>query len=238
MLVVVVVVFFVTVFVVVITAVVVAVNIVVIIIVIIIVIVLVGFVVIVILVVVLVVVIVIIVDVIIVVIIVIIVNVVIFNAIIALSSRPPLPLLSPLPLLLLLPPLPPPVFAFPIFGWLLRYCLPSAMVIARRHATIIAVKPAAFAVNCCPLPPAPLLPLPLGHHHLHCHHRGQTRRPSLPKKESIAAAPPAYQQQHQHGIIYKSSRLDLFNLSTVKKHSTSTPTWDFCKYLAAKKSFF
>jgi hypothetical protein len=24
----------------------------------------------------------------------------------------------------------------------------------------------------------------------------------------------------------------------IKKHSTSTPTWDFCKYLAAKKRFF
>ncbi len=98
--------------------------------------------------------------------------------------------------------------------------------------------PAAFAAKHRPLPQAPLLPLPPGHHHLHRHHCGQTCRRSLPKKEATAAAPPAYQRQHQCDIVYKSRRLDLFNLSTVKKHSTSTPTWDFYEYLAAKKRFF
>jgi hypothetical protein len=54
---------------------------------------------------------------------------------------------------------------------------------------------AAFATNHCPLPPPPLLllPLPLGCHRLHCHYHGQTCRRSWPKKETTAAAPPAYQ---------------------------------------------
>ena len=75
--------------------------------------------------------------------------------------------------------------------------------------------PATFAVNCRPMPPPPPLPLPPSRHHLHRHHRGQTHRRPLPKKEATAAAPPAYQQQHQRENVYKSRRLDLFNLSTV-----------------------
>jgi hypothetical protein len=39
----------------------------------------------------------------------------------------------------------------------------------------------------------------------------------LPKKEATAAAPPAYQWQHQLENVYKSRRLDLFNLSTVSR---------------------
>jgi hypothetical protein len=74
---------------------------------------------------------------------------------------------------------------------------------------------AAFAANRCPSPPPLPLPLLPGHHHLNRHHHGQTRRRSLPKKEATAAAPPAYQQQQQHENVYKSRRLDLFNLSTV-----------------------
>jgi hypothetical protein len=97
--------------------------------------------------------------------------------------------------------------------------------------------PAAFAANHCPLPPPPPLLLPLGRHHLHHHHRGQTCHRSLPKKEATAAAPPAYQWQHQLEIVYMSRGLDLFNLSTLKKHSTLTPMFDFCNYLAAKKQF-
>jgi hypothetical protein len=58
------------------------------------------------------------------------------------------------------------------------------------------------------------------------------------KNEKKAAAPLAYQRQHQREIIYKSRQLDLFNLSTVKTHSTSTPTFDFRDYLAVKKCFF
>jgi hypothetical protein len=34
-------------------------------------------------------------------------------------------------------------------------------------------------------------------------------------KEATSAPPPAYQQQHQRENVYKSWRLDLFNLSTV-----------------------
>jgi hypothetical protein len=63
---------------------------------------------------------------------------------------------------------------------------------------------AAFAANRRPSLPLPPLPLPLGRHHLHCHHRGQTHRRSLPKKEATAAAPPAYQWQQQCENVYKS----------------------------------
>jgi hypothetical protein len=76
---------------------------------------------------------------------------------------------------------------------------------------------AAFAANRRPSPPPPPLPLtlPPGRHRLHRHHRGQTRRRPLPKKEATAATPPAYQRQHQDENVHKSRRLDLFNLSTV-----------------------
>jgi hypothetical protein len=37
------------------------------------------------------------------------------------------------------------------------------------------------------------------------------------KKEATAAAPPAYQRQQQRVNVYKSRRLDLFNLSTVSR---------------------
>jgi hypothetical protein len=46
-------------------------------------------------------------------------------------------LLSPLP------PSPPPAFASPVVGWLLRCFPPSAFVIARHHATVNALLPAA-----------------------------------------------------------------------------------------------
>jgi hypothetical protein len=71
--------------------------------------------------------------------------------------------------------------------------------------------PAAFAANCCPLPPLPLPPGPHCHrrHHRHHHHRGPTHRCLLPKKESTAAPPPAYQRQHQSENIYKSRQLGL-----------------------------
>jgi ABC-type transport system involved in multi-copper enzyme maturation permease subunit len=77
--------------------------------------------------------------------------------------------------------------------------------------------PAAFDTICHPSPPLPPLPLPPGHHRLHCHHRGQTCCHPLPKKEATAAAPPAYQWQHQLENVYKSRQLDLFNLSTVSR---------------------
>jgi hypothetical protein len=35
--------------------------------------------------------------------------------------------------------------------------------------------------------------------------------------QPLAAAPPVYQWQHQHENVYKSRRLDLFNLSTVSR---------------------
>ncbi len=83
--------------------------------------------------------------------------------------------------------------------------------------------PAAFAANRRPSPPPPPLSLPPGRHRLHHHHRGQTCRRHLPKKEATAAAPPAYQRQHQRQNVYKSRQLDLFNLSTVsRKFSEST----------------
>jgi hypothetical protein len=76
--------------------------------------------------------------------------------------------------------------------------------------------PAAFAANRRQLPPPPPLPLQLGRHRLHCHHRGQeTCHRSLPKIEAKAAAPPAYQQQHQCENFTSPDDLDLFNLSTV-----------------------
>jgi hypothetical protein len=75
--------------------------------------------------------------------------------------------------------------------------------------------PAAFAANPCPLPPPPPLLLPPGRHRLYRHHRGQTHHRPLPKKEATAAAPPAYQWQHQRENVCKSDNLDLFNLSTV-----------------------
>jgi hypothetical protein len=42
------------------------------------------------------------------------------------------------------------------------------------------------------------------HHHHHRYHRCQTCRCPLPKKEARAAAPPAYQWQHQGVNVYKS----------------------------------
>jgi hypothetical protein len=42
------------------------------------------------------------------------------------------------------------------------------------------------------------------HHHHHRYHRCQTRSRPLPKKEARAAAPPAYQRQHQVVNVYKS----------------------------------
>jgi hypothetical protein len=67
--------------------------------------------------------------------------------------------------------------------------------------------PAAFSAIRHPLPP--------GRHCLHRHYRGQTCHHPLPKKEATAAAPRAYQQQHQRENVCKSRRLGLFNLSTV-----------------------
>jgi hypothetical protein len=75
--------------------------------------------------------------------------------------------------------------------------------------------PAAFAANCRPSPPPPPLPLPPDHHRLQRHHHGQTCRHPLPKKEATAAAPPAYQWQHQRENVYKSRRLGHIKLSTV-----------------------
>ncbi len=71
--------------------------------------------------------------------------------------------------------------------------------------------PAAFAANYHPLPPLPPppLPLPLGRHCLHRHNCGQTHRHPLPKEEAIAAAPPAYQWQHQRENVFKSRWLGL-----------------------------
>jgi hypothetical protein len=68
---------------------------------------------------------------------------------------------------------------------------------------------AAFAINRHQLPPLPRLPLPPGHHRLHCHHHGQTRHHQLPKKEATAAAAPAYQRQHQRENVYKSKQFGL-----------------------------
>jgi hypothetical protein len=68
--------------------------------------------------------------------------------------------------------------------------------------------PATFAANRRPSPRLPPLPLPPGRHRL-SHHRGQTRRRPLPKKEAKTAAPPAYQRQHQCENFYKSRQLGL-----------------------------
>jgi hypothetical protein len=89
--------------------------------------------------------------------------------------------------------------------------------------------PAALAANRRPLPPPPPLPLPPGRHCLHRYHRGQTCRRSLPKKEATAAAPPAYQWQHQRENVYKSRRLDLFNLSTVLREFSDYQVVSFKK---------
>ncbi len=72
--------------------------------------------------------------------------------------------------------------------------------------------PAAFATNYHPPPPPPPLLLLPSHRRLHCHHHGQTHRRPLPKKEATAAAPPAYQRQHQHENVYKSRWLGLIYL--------------------------
>jgi hypothetical protein len=69
--------------------------------------------------------------------------------------------------------------------------------------------PATFAANRRPSPPPPPLPLTPSHHRLHRHHRGQTCHRPLPKKEARAAAPPAYQRQHQRENVYMSRRLGL-----------------------------
>jgi hypothetical protein len=87
-----------------------------------------------------------------------------------------------------------------------------------RQSTLLL--PAAFAANRRPSLPPPPLSLPPGRHRLHRlhrHHRGQTFCCPLPKKEATAAAPPAYQRQHQCQNVYKSRQLDLFNLSTVSR---------------------
>jgi hypothetical protein len=94
---------------------------------------------------------------------------------------------------------------------------------------------AAFAANRRPSPPPPPLPLPLGHHRLHSHHHGQTRRHPLPKKEATAAAPPAYQRQHQRKNVYKSRQLGLmYLLSTVFEHSLRVG-WRNCKAFCCLK---
>jgi hypothetical protein len=72
---------------------------------------------------------------------------------------------------------------------------------------------AAFAANRCSLPPPPPLLLLPGRHHLHRHHRGQTFRCPLPKKEATAA-------HHQHT-----------NGSTKVKTFTSPDDWTYLTYL-------
>jgi hypothetical protein len=69
--------------------------------------------------------------------------------------------------------------------------------------------PAAFAANCRPPPPPPMLPLLLGRHHHQSHYHDQTYCHQLPEKEATAAAPPAYQRQHQREKVYKSRQLGL-----------------------------
>jgi hypothetical protein len=67
--------------------------------------------------------------------------------------------------------------------------------------------PAAFTNNCLPSPPPPPPPLPPGRNHRHCHHRGQTHRCTLTKKEAVAALPPVYQLLHHCENNYKSRQL-------------------------------
>jgi hypothetical protein len=109
-----------------------------------------------------------------------------------LLSRHPLILLSCLPLVLLV-----------CAGWLLcglhQTMLPPPVIgrtshrCHRRH----------YRHCCCPRRHC-------HHRHRHHHrryHRCQTRRRPLPKKEATAAAPPAYQRQHQCVNIYKSGHI-------------------------------
>jgi len=72
--------------------------------------------------------------------------------------------------------------------------------------------PAAFATNRrppLPPPPPPQLPLPPGRRHRHRHHLGRTHRRGFTKKETAAAAPPAYQLPHHRVNVYKSRQLGL-----------------------------
>jgi hypothetical protein len=75
--------------------------------------------------------------------------------------------------------------------------------------------PAAFAANHRPLPPPPPLLLPLGRHHLHRHHRIQTCRRPLPKKETTVAANQRTNGRTNVKMFTSPDDLDLFNLSTV-----------------------
>jgi hypothetical protein len=123
--------------------------------------------------------------------------------------------LLPLPLLSQLPPLPPPAFAAPVFGWLLRHCPPSAIVIACHHATnnaliagrfccelsSIAATATAAAAAELPLPPPP---------------------PPWSNSPLSIAKERQQQQHHQHTngstnikTFASPDDLDIFNLSTV-----------------------
>jgi hypothetical protein len=97
---------------------------------------------------------------------------------------------------------------------------------------------AAFAANRCPTLPLPPLPLPPSRHCLHPYHRGQTCHRPLPKKEATAAAPPAYQWQHQCENVYKSRRLDLFNLSTVSREFRDYQVGSFKKIVPFLQSTY
>jgi hypothetical protein len=95
---------------------------------------------------------------------------------------------------------------------LLGCCIVVSRLLLSLHAImqpLMLTLLANFTAIPCPLPPPPLLPLPLGGHRCHRHHRDQTHCPPLQKKETTAAAPPAYQWQHHHENIYKSRRLGL-----------------------------
>jgi hypothetical protein len=117
-----------------------------------------------------------------------------------LGGEPP----PPLPLLLRLPPPPTPAFVSPVIGLLLNFFCHPLLSLHIVMQPIMLSLPAAFATNCCPPPPAPLLPLLPGCHHRHCHHGDQTHHHPLPKKEATAAAPLAYQWQNQGENVYKS----------------------------------
>ncbi len=131
-----------------------------------------------------------------------------------LSLPPPLLPLSPLPLLSPSPPLPPPAFAAPVVGWLLRCCPPSTIVIARRHATI-------KCSRCRPLLP----PIVVHRRHRHrccCRRAATASTATTVVKLAVVHCKRKRQQQQQHQHT---------NGSTSVKTFTSPDDWTYLTYI-------
>jgi hypothetical protein len=98
----------------------------------------------------------------------------------------------------------PPAFDAPVDGWLLRCCPLSAFVITPRHATVNALLASRLRRNCrCRCrraATASIATIVVKLTVIHC------------QRKTTAAAPPAYQRQHQRKSVYKSKRLGLIKL--------------------------